>query len=349
MSDTMNVNVMLADQINRLFEKRATREALVQSEAGMLPALLWDELEEMGVSLALVAEAAGGVGLSWGDVGDVWRAIGYHAAPVPLGETMIGRWALAAAGLAIPAGPLALCGDVLRLNDSLCVDGTDVVVPWASQADAFVAVAVGRNGSQLCLIRRTDVDVVAQNSISRIPCARLSLAGVAPVAMAPVPDGIGVLGLLPHIAALRAAQMGGCLDRLLGLCVEFGNTRVQFGKPIGKFQAIQHMIASLAEQTAAARVAGALGCRSLDGEAAEFGVAVAKIQAGQSAAAGAAIAHQVFGAMGVTDEHSLHFFTRRLWQWRDEAESEHWWAERIGRRIIDAGGAAMWPMLVGQR
>jgi acyl-CoA dehydrogenase len=346
MSDNMNVGAMLTEQLDRLFEKSVTRTVLVDAEAGKLPEALWAELENIGVTYALVPEESGGVGLSWADTVGVWQAIGFHAAPVPLGETMIGRWALALAGIDIPEGPLAIAEDLLQLDAAGALHGDGIKLPWADQAGHFVAVAQGQDGLRLCLVRRADVVSAPAATISRIPCGRLSLAKVAPVAVAPLPAALGPLGLLAHLAVLRATQMGGCLDRLLALCVDYGNTRVQFGKPLGKFQAIQHMIATLAEQAAAARVAGAFGCRSLDKGDPEFGAAVAKIQVGQSATAAAAIAHQVFGAMGVTDEHSLHFFTRRLWQWRDEGESEHWWAERLGRYVVSAGSAALWPNLI---
>lgn len=341
----MNVSGMLTEQLDRLFEKSVTRTVLVEAEAGILPQALWAELENIGVSYALVPEEAGGVGLSWADMVGVWRASGYHAAPVPLGETMIARWALAVAGIDIPEGPLVIVEDVLQLDAAGTLTGDGVMLPWADQAEHFLAVAEGQDGLRLCLVRRADVKTAPSGTISRIPCGRLSLVNVAPLAVAPLPSVLGPLGLLPHLAVLRATQMGGCLDRLLALCVDYGNTRVQFGRPLGKFQAIQHMIATLAEQAAAARVAGSFGCRSLEKSDAEFGAAVAKIQAGQSASIGASIAHQVFGAMGVTDEHSLHFFTRRLWQWRDEGESEHWWAERLGRYAISAGGSALWSNL----
>lgn len=346
MSDNMNVGAMLTDQLDRLFEKSVTREVLMQAEAGTLPHVLWNELENMGVPLALASEDAGGVGLSWSEAEGVFRAIGYHAAPVPLGETMIGQWALACAKLDAPAGPLSLVTDVLQLDDAGRVHADDVVVPWAEQAEHTVAVAARGTQAYLCLLRRSDAQSSPQTTIGRIPSVRLKFAGVAPLAMAPLPAPLGPLGLLPHIAVLRATQMGGTLDRLLALCVEFGNTRVQFGKPIGKFQAVQHQIASLAEQSAAAQVAARLGCRRLDCGDAEFGAAVAKIRVGQAATACAAIAHQVLGAMGMTDEHEMHFFTRRLWQWRDEGQTEHWWSERMGRKIIAAGGNALWPNLV---
>jgi len=345
MNDEMSVGAMLTEQLDRLFEKSVTHELLTRTEAGAFPQALWDELENIGVAAALVPEQTGGVGLAWSECESAWHSMGYHAAPVPLGETMIGRWALARAGLEAPDGPLAVVAEALELDAAGRIGGTDAVVPWAGQAEHLVAVANRAGESFVCMLRGADCPSSASPTIGRIPGARLRFPAVAPLALAPWQDH-AALGLLPQVAVLRATQMAGCLDRLLALCVEYGNTRVQFGRPIGKFQAIQHQIASLAEQAAAAQVAGRLGCSCIDRGKEEFGAAVAKIRAGQSAMTGAAIAHQVFGAMGVTDEHMLHFFTRRLWQWRDEGESEHWWSERLGHRTIDAGGVALWPALV---
>jgi acyl-CoA dehydrogenase len=62
----------------------------------------------------------------------------------------------------------------------------------------------------------------------------------------------------------------------------------------------------------------------------------------------AEVCHQVHGAMGFTQEHPLHFATRRLWSWRDEFGHETFWQERIGRMVCSAGGEALWPMLVGK-
>ena len=74
-------------------------------------------------------------------------------------------------------------------------------------------------------------------------------------------------------------------------------------------------------------------------------VAGAKVRVGEAAGAGAAIAHQVHGAMGFTFEHRLHQFTRRLWSWRDEYGQESEWAIRLGRMVAAAGADALWPSL----
>jgi alkylation response protein AidB-like acyl-CoA dehydrogenase len=137
-------------------------------------------------------------------------------------------------------------------------------------------------------------------------------------------------------ALLRAAQMAGAMERALEIALEHANTRVQFGRAIGKFQAVQQMLALQASHTAAAAAAVDLGC---DGLASGDGLAecaVAKSRAGEAAGFAAEIAHQVVAAMGFTMEHPLHRYTRRLWSWRDEHGNEVFWNERLG--ALAAGG-----------
>ncbi len=69
---------------------------------------------------------------------------------------------------------------------------------------------------------------------------------------------------------------------------------------------------------------------------------------GEAAGEGAAIAHQVFGAIGFTQEHILHRYTQRLWAWRDQFGTESEWAERIGRHVAGEGADELWPMLAAR-
>jgi acyl-CoA dehydrogenase len=77
-------------------------------------------------------------------------------------------------------------------------------------------------------------------------------------------------------------------------------------------------------------------------------VAAAKIRVGEAAAEGARIAHQVLGAIGFTQEHTLHRFTRRLWAWRDDFGSESHWALRLGGLVAAKGADQLWPMLAAR-
>ena len=74
-------------------------------------------------------------------------------------------------------------------------------------------------------------------------------------------------------------------------------------------------------------------------------VASAKIRVGEAATEGAAIAHQVLGAIGFTQEHILHRYTRRLWAWRDDFGNESAWAVKLGQLVAAKGADGLWPML----
>jgi acyl-CoA dehydrogenase len=129
------------------------------------------------------------------------------------------------------------------------------------------------------------------------------------------------------------------------LVQEYANERVQFGRPIGKFQAIQQSLAVLAGEVSCAQSAALAACEAAGAAPRLFDVAVAKITAGQAAGVAANIAHQVHGAIGFTYEHSLHYATRRLWSWRAEFGAESVWAEQLGRQAIASGGREFWSAL----
>jgi acyl-CoA dehydrogenase len=76
--------------------------------------------------------------------------------------------------------------------------------------------------------------------------------------------------------------------------------------------------------------------------------ASAKIRVGEAAGEGAAIAHHVLGALGFTQEHVLHRYTRRLWAWRDDFGSESVWAVKLGNLVAAEGADALWPMLAAR-
>jgi acyl-CoA dehydrogenase len=341
-NDQQDIGTMLADQLDRLMSKRVDREALLAIEAGEFPDVLWQQVETLGVNLALVPENAGGAGLSWRESETLMRTLGRHASPIPLGETMIGAALLAQAGIQIPNSPLAIIGELLQLDDEGRISGGDHLVAWAPCATHLVAEAERKGHRYRVLIDCSSVELTACSTYGRVPSAGARLDAAEPLAHAAV-DGVDTFSAL---AVLRSLQIAGALQAVLALCVEYANTRQQFGKPIGKFQAIQQHLAELALHTAATQVAALFGCRSIDNGTARRGAAIAKIRASAAAGAGAKIAHQIFGAIGITDEHRLHYYTRRLWQWRSEAGSELAWSEELGAATLKAGGARLWADLV---
>ena len=348
MSDDMNISTMLSEQISRLLTKHVNRDAWIRAEEGQLDSDLWQEIENQGLTLALVGEELGGAGLGWADIEPSVRLCGQHAAPLPIVETMLGNWILSQAGLGSVAGPIAVSSNLFQINDNGCLSGQDDQVSWLNQSASVVLIARNSHGERFVCRVDSPFNGGKVATYDRQPCARLELDGVKPSAQAEERGELAKLGLIPYMAALRSIQIAGAMNHILGLCIEYANTRIQFGRPIGKFQAIQHMIADLSGQAAACQVAGLYAARQIDNGHAEYGAAIAKTQTSMSATRAATIAHQVFGAIGVTDEHSLHYYTRRLWQWRADAGSDYWWADYLGEKALDKPGADLWNSVVSR-
>jgi acyl-CoA dehydrogenase len=344
MSDTTR---LLTETADRLFAEHATRATLDAMEAGSFPQALWQAMEETGLALAGAPEEAGGAGLALDDLLALVRVAGAHAVPVPVQETLLAQHTLAAAGLEVPEGPLGIApvlrGDVPGFADGR-LTGRMRRVPWARHLSGLVVVVPGPEGPRTVLAGAPAVVEQARNHAGE-PRDTVDLAAT-PVLAAGAPGA----GLTPERlrglgALFRANAMAGALQRITDLTLRYAQDRVQFGRPIAKFQAVQHQIAVLASQSAAARVAAEVAARVAAAGPAPFEIACAKLRVGEAATLGAGIAHQVHGAMGFTHEHVLHFSTRRLWSWRDEFGNEAEWAGVVGRMARAAGSEGLWPLL----
>lgn len=131
-------------------------------------------------------------------------------------------------------------------------------------------------------------------------------------------------------AAVTAGLMAGAMEGLEAMTVDYAVTRKQFGREIGKFQAVQHQIAVLAEEVMAARMAAQAAFVGAPLQVSPMRAAVAKTRAGQAAQQVASIAHAVHGAIGVSEEFPLHHLTRRLHQGRMTHGGEAYWARKLG-------------------
>jgi acyl-CoA dehydrogenase len=142
-------------------------------------------------------------------------------------------------------------------------------------------------------------------------------------------------------ALARAIQLRGAMERVLTLSLEYASVRRQFGVPIARFQAVQQLLTTIAGEGAAASAAVDAAVRTPS----PLRIAVAKSRTSEAAGIVAAAAHQVHGAVGFTQEHQLHHFTRRLWAWRDEFGTERAHAETVGRALAAAGPESLWEFI----
>ncbi|HYM02168.1 MAG TPA: acyl-CoA dehydrogenase family protein [Stellaceae bacterium] len=346
MSDTI-----VHDTASRLFGDLALPAVVNAAETGIWPSELWKAVEDAGFVDALAAGAQSHGDLSGiGDAAAILRAAGRHAVPLPLAETMLARWIVAGAGLAAPAGPLTLAPVDRGSRASLRREGkgwrlafTGSGVPWAQLAAAIVVVG---DGHAAC-IAPARADIRSGKSLAGEPRDDVSLdVTLEADAVAPVASGLDDVLLYRLGALTRCVLMAGALEGALTLAVQYANDRVQFGRPIGKFQAIQQQLSVLAENVAAA---GVIASAAVDVVASRgdigFAVAAAKSRVGEAAGKVAEIAHQVHGAIGFTHEHRLHHLTRRLWAWRDEFGVESEWSAELGRIAASRGADGLWPLL----
>jgi acyl-CoA dehydrogenase len=335
----------LLNTVDRICAEHCPRTLRESAEAGEWPAALWRALEEVGVTKAALPEAAGGAGLEFGDAMLALRRSAYHAVPVPLAETMIAGRLLAAAGLQVPEGALTIApvvqSDVLDIKSKKTFSGEARRIPWGNHCAH--AVVAGEN--EIGLVALKGFTGLIEKNLAGEPRAHASFNAAPLLASGSLPGARARLEL--EGALVRSVQMAGALERALAYSLQYAGERVQFGRPIGKFQAVQHLLAVLAAQAAASSAAADAAVEASAQAPDGFAVAVAKSRIGEAAGKGAEIAHQVHGAMGFTREHNLHYSTRRLWSWRDEFGNETYWQSRLGREIAARGADALWPMLTG--
>lgn len=335
---------LLRDTVNRLLEDHLDRETREAAEQAVWPAEVWKALEENGLTQPLVEEIGGG---TWPDAQVIVQASAFYATPLPLAETVLAGWLLDRAGLPVPDGPMSIAAldDELRLEDG-CLRGRAARVPWGRDVGHLVVAGGGR----IALVDAASADAENGTNVALEPRDDLRFANTATLHAGELPASLGAHPVARYGALLRAVQMVGGLEHLLDESVRFAGERVQFGRPIGKFQAVQHMLAALASRTATAGMAADRACiaASRPDDDAEFEIAVAKVQSGEGAGEGARIAHQVHGAIGFTYEHALHYATRRLWSWRAEYGGEALWAERLGRAAAAQGADRLWSGLTAR-
>jgi alkylation response protein AidB-like acyl-CoA dehydrogenase len=184
--------------------------------------------------------------------------------------------------------------------------------------DLIVAVRVGAHPTLVLL--PTDRPGLARHALDTISGEKVFEVTFDGVDVRP-DDLLGAVGgagevLDPALRAgalARTAEMVGGAQRVLELAVEHAKTRVQGGRPIGGYQAIQHACADLVRDVDASRVLlHAAAWRAAEGRPAGPDAALAKAYASEACLAVARRGHQIFGAISYCEEHPLHLFHKRI-------------------------------------
>ncbi|WP_292192223.1 acyl-CoA dehydrogenase [Mesorhizobium sp.] len=300
------------------------------------------EAIEAGLPLALAPESDGGLGGSLFEAGVIAWRWGWHAAPLPIVEMLLipslplasDEWMAGNLTLASTPG-LELCGDA--------ISGQVIEAPVIGEISTVLAIAMDAEGHSWLV----EIDAMPAEKIRALsgePWLRLDPSEARLRAKCPCPVGLDAVAV--RGALLTSAAMMGAMARILEITIEYANIRKQFGKPLGKFQAVQHMIAEAASEHVVAQAALAAAIEAEDGgKSRPLLWQSAKAQAGRAATVVSAAGHQVLGAIGFTEEHVLHRYSKRLWTWRDEWGRQTVCEAAIGRAAC-ADEHGLWSHIV---
>jgi alkylation response protein AidB-like acyl-CoA dehydrogenase len=348
---------LVAETAMRIFADLAHPQTVNNSSDSGWKVPLWRALAQAGLTLAWVPEAHGGAGGSLADGFAILGVAGRFAAPVAVAETLLAGWLLAQGQIPAPEEPIAVApmrpGERITLNPDGTLSGCARGISFAQQAAYIAVCANNETGISIALVETSACRIAPGCSLAGEPLDSVIFERTLPACLGRAPDNFQPSSLMLMGAVARAVETAGALETVLNLTLRHANERVAFERPIGKFQAIQHGIARLAGEVAAAMTAAGSAAdaiaraESFD-DAVFLEAAAAKIRTAEAAAEGAAIAHQIHGAIGFTREHILHRFTLRLLAWRDDFGNESHWAAALGNRVAARGADNLWPLLASR-
>jgi acyl-CoA dehydrogenase len=348
---------IVAETAERIFADLADAQTINNDKEGRWKAPLWQALTEAGLPLSWVPEELGGSGASLAEGFSVLSSAGRFAVAVPLAETMLAGWLLAQAKIVSPDGAMTVAPaspkDRIALNADGTLSGRARGVPFAKAAGHIAVLASGESGVSIALADAASCRIEQALNLASDASDVVTFNNVRPIAIKPAPKGLDQTSLMLMGAVARSLQIAGALESMLDISVRYSNERVAFEKKISKFQAVQHNLAKLAGEAAAALAAASSAADTIANstsfdEAVFLEAASAKIRCSEAAEKGAAIAHQVHGAIGFTIEHILHRYTLRALAWRDDFGHESYWAVELGKMVASRGADELWPLVASR-
>ncbi|MDD2857132.1 MAG: acyl-CoA dehydrogenase family protein [Candidatus Nanopelagicales bacterium] len=326
----------------------ALRESLADMQAragsGLLEHLIDAEIPWIGISTH-----DGGAGGDLGDAAIAVRTLATMELDAPIAETgLVCGWALASCGLQLERQLMAPAFELGTSLTGIAVDGVVRVsghvdeVPGALAAQAIITTVEIDGVLQLCAVAIADAAVTSTVNLADESRCSLTYVSAPVVASAPLAAGLTRFDLLARLALARAIQSCGALTELRDLTIGYARTREQFGRPLSDLQVIAQMLAELAELTLSAQAAVAAAIE----RPGTWQSAIAKSVTGRAARRAAALAHQVHGAMGMSQEYPLGRLTTRLWSWTEEAGRPELWEAWIGEQFLLQSSPVLWDTVV---
>ena len=336
---------LIEESATRLFEGFATEQAYQTMESGKFPQSLWQDFVNDGWLRTALTEEQGGAGLGLAGSFILMRLAGYHAVPLPIAESLIATYLAASSGIDIADELLvpAIISDPIEQGKQLVLSN----VPWARHAAGILVIFPLNNQLHTVIIKQSDLTVLAQHNMAGEARDEITINPQQLLSDNKL-NGVSIEQVYSWLALGRAAQISGALRKVLQRTVDYANERSQFGRQIGKFQALQQQLAVQAEMTSASICAVDAAIEHLASEQEWELIACAKITCSEAAGYAAKTAHAVHAAIGFTQEYPLQLNTRRLWSWRDEYGNEAYWSAQLGRHCLRLDTDNLWSWLTTQ-
>lgn len=307
---------------------------------------LWAQLDELGLTRLTASERSGGSGAGWIEGAALLGLAAAAGAPVPLAEHgVLAAWLLEESGLPNDGARRTVC----RPDPS----GRALNVTFGRDAASVVALWEDGERWRVADVPADRVSITRRRNLAGEPCDTVDFDVADLEAGTLVSDAVGQQFHLRGALA-RSAQVCGAMDRVLELVLTHVKEREQFGRPIGRFQAVQHLVADIATESSLARAAtdtavARAAASDWQDPGMLFAVGVAKSCVGHAASVVVRNAHQVLGAIGTTLEHELHVLTKPILVRRSEYGSVHEWDETLAELSASAGRDRLWSLITTGR
>lgn len=336
---------MLVEVVEKILKNKVEKETVDLLEDGKWATDVWQLLLDNELTNAAVSEEAGGAGGDVEDLFALYTVLGRYAAPVPFIEHTLANYLLT-----FVQGQVSEPLTTYSVHQQAQLTGNTVTatlqhVPWARYAERLVLVASQNEQQQLVVVDLADADIQAGTNVAAEPRDRVTLTN-APVVQAIALSDAQYKALTQLVTAAALSKASGAIDKAFELTVRFSKEREQFGRPIHRFQLVQQHLAMMAGEQALMTTAVANVLASLQNEQQSHAIAYARVRLDDAIKVIATSAHQVHAAIGMTHEHSLHHYTRRLWAWRDEDFTMRYWKQSLVADML-ASNTSLWASLTG--
>jgi alkylation response protein AidB-like acyl-CoA dehydrogenase len=339
---------VIAQTVAGLAEQTASSANVVKGDADA-PSLdpLWPALVEAGLAGVGVAESAGGSG---GDLADQLAVIGAVAATgrsIPLVEAgFVAGWLAERAGLTLAADG-GLTVPLIPTGGRAARDRFEAVA-WGRHASEFLVPIPGDGPFEVVRVAAADCQITPGANLAGEPRDDVVLPHDWRGTRSSDPTIAVPVAVLARAALGRAVFIAAVLREVRRLTIGYAGQRQQFGRPVAEFQAVAHHLTLIAAESDAADAIVQLALNSGD-DRVQLLSGIAKSRCSVAAVRVAASAHQVHGAMGVSDEYPLGRLTKQLWSGASEHGDERHWQRQLGAVVGQAEAAhsgALWSTVL---